>query len=252
MNVLETKGLSKSFGALTVIQDVNIRFATNLRYALIGPNGAGKTTFFNLLSGEMAPSSGRVLLGERDVTGLSCDARARAGVARSFQRNNLFPDLTVGGSLAIACAVRMGITHVFWRRLAGLRRVRERAEEIAAMVGLADAAHVMVRHLSYGSQRQLEVGLALATEPTLLLLDEPTAGMGPEETASMQSLIEGLPRRLTAVIIEHDMDVVAAFADRVVVLDYGRVLAEGTLAEIRDSPVVRDRYLGNADDEDSE
>jgi branched-chain amino acid transport system ATP-binding protein len=241
---LETRGLYKSFGSLTVTQEVNLCFQAGMRYAVIGPNGAGKTTLFNLLTGEFKPTAGQILLGSHDVTSLGPDARARKGLARSFQRNNLFPDLTVLENLAIACAIRTDLTRVFWRRFESFRGVQARAEELATTVGLQEVVSLPVRHLSYGNQRQLEVGLALACDPVVLLLDEPTSGMGPEETAIMQSMIVALSRTLTIIVVEHDMDIVFSFADRIVVLDYGRVLAEGTVAEIRNSEIVRSRYLG--------
>jgi branched-chain amino acid transport system ATP-binding protein len=241
---LETRALNKTFGSLAVTQDVSLAFEAGLRYAIIGPNGAGKTTYFNLLAGNLRPDSGAILVEERDVTALDVAGRARIGVARSFQRNSLFPDFTVGDNLLLACALRAGKTGIFWRSMKHLTAPRAEAEEIAAEVGLADTLDIPVRHLSYGSQRQLEVALALACRPRVLLLDEPTSGMSPEETARMRGLIGGLPRTLTVIVIEHDMDVVLDLADRVIVLDYGRVLAQGTPAEIRASEIVRERYLG--------
>jgi branched-chain amino acid transport system ATP-binding protein len=246
MSLLETRDLSKFFGALAVTQDVNLRFEPGMRYAVIGPNGAGKTTLFNLLSGELKPSAGKIMLDGADLTARDPAGRARAGIARSFQRNNLFPDLTVHDNLAIACAVKAGVMPIFWRSFRGFRSLHECAGHFANQVGLADDRAALAHTLSYGSQRQLEVGLALACEPKVLLLDEPTSGMSPEETLRMQRLIGALPRSLTMIVIEHDMDIVLGFADRIIVLDYGRVLAQGTPAEIRASSVVRERYLGEA------
>jgi branched-chain amino acid transport system ATP-binding protein len=241
---LETRSLNKSFGSLAVTQEVSLAFEAGQRYAIIGPNGAGKTTYFNLLAGNLRPDSGAILLEERDVTALDVASRARIGVARSFQRNSLFPDFTVRDNLLLACALRAGKTGIFWRSMKHLTAPRVEADEMATRVGLADALDVPVRHLSYGSQRQLEVALALACRPRVLLLDEPTSGMSPEETMRMHTLIAGLPRTLTVIVIEHDMDIVLDLADRVIVLDYGRVLAQGTPAEIRASDIVRERYLG--------
>jgi len=243
---LETRSLNKSFGSLTVTQDVSLAFESGRRYAIIGPNGAGKTTYFNLLAGNLRPDSGTILLGGRDITGLDVTRRARIGIARSFQRNNVFADFTVRDNLALACALRTGSTPIFWRPMSRLAGARKEADELAAQVGLADTGNVAARNISYGSQRQLEVALALACRPKVLLLDEPTSGMGPEETARMHALISALPRTLTVIVIEHDMDIVLNLADRIIVLDYGRVLAQGTPAEIRASQVVRDRYLGEA------
>jgi branched-chain amino acid transport system ATP-binding protein len=241
---LETRALNKSFGSLAVTQEVSLAFDAGLRYAIIGPNGAGKTTYFNLLAGNLRPDSGAILLEEHDVTALDVTSRARIGIARSFQRNSLFADFTVRDNLLLACALRAGRTGIFWRSMRHLTAPRAEAEEIAAEVGLADTLDVPVRHLSYGSQRQLEVALALACRPRVLLLDEPTSGMSPEESARMHALIAELPRTLTVIVIEHDMDIVLDLADRVIVLDYGRVLAQGTPAEIRASDIVRERYLG--------
>ena len=244
MIALETKSLEKRFGAIHVTQGVSLAFERGSRTAIIGPNGAGKTTFFNLLAGNLRPDSGAILFEGRDITGLDATSRARVGISRSFQRNNLFPELTVRDNLALACALRAGRTRVFWRPMAGLRDTAEEAAAVAAQVGLSDSLDTPVRAMSYGSQRQLEVALALALRPRVLLLDEPTSGMSPEETALMHALVNNLPRDLTIVIIEHDMDIVLDFADHIVVLDYGRVLEQGTPAAIRASSVVRERYLG--------
>ena len=244
MIALETRSLYKSFGSLAVTQDVSLAFEASLRYAIIGPNGAGKTTYFNLLAGNLRPDSGAVLFEHRDVTRLDVTARARIGIARSFQRNSLFPELTVRDNLALACALRAGLAPVFWRPMSRLAGTHAEADAIAEQVGLADMRELPVRQISYGSQRQLEVALALACEPRVLLLDEPTSGMSPEETARMHALIKQLPRTLTVIVIEHDMDIVLDFADRIIVLDYGRVLEQGTPADIRNSQVVRERYLG--------
>jgi branched-chain amino acid transport system ATP-binding protein len=246
MIALETRALHKSFGSLAATQDVSLAFEAGSRYAIIGPNGAGKTTYFNLLAGNLRPDSGTILFAGRDVTKLDVTSRAKIGIARSFQRNNLFSDFTVRENLMLACALRVGSTRVFWRPMRQTTSARGEADEIAEQVGLSDALGIMVRHLSYGSQRQLEVALALACRPQVLLLDEPTSGMSPEETARMHSLVTALPRSLTVIVIEHDMDIVLDFADRIIVLDYGRVLEQGTPSEIRASAIVRQRYLGDS------
>jgi branched-chain amino acid transport system ATP-binding protein len=241
---LETRSLNKSFGSLAVTQEVSLAFRTGSRYAIIGPNGAGKTTYFNLLAGNLRPDSGAILFQGRDVTALDDTSRARIGIARSFQRNSLFSDFTVRDNLLLACVLRDGKAPIFWRSMRSLTAPLIEADEIATQVGLADTLDVPVRHMSYGGQRQLEVALALACKPRVLLLDEPTSGMSPEETARMLQLIRGLPRTLTVIVIEHDMDVVLNLADWVIVLDYGRVLEQGTPADIHASKVVRERYLG--------
>jgi branched-chain amino acid transport system ATP-binding protein len=244
--MLEVAGLRKSFGSLLVTDDVSLAIAAGAREAVIGPNGAGKTTLFNLLSGELRPDAGTIRLAGHEITRLSPDRRVVAGLARSFQRNNLFMGMTVAESLATAVALRSGQARVFWRSFARAPGVHERAAALAESVGLSDRLGTLARHLSYGSQRQLEIALALAAEPRLLLLDEPTAGMSPEETRAMQRLIAGLPRDLTLLLIEHDMDVVFEMAERITVLDYGQVLVQGPPAEIRRSPIVRQIYLGEA------
>ena len=245
--MLRADALRKSFGSLRVADGVSLRLPAGRRHGLIGPNGAGKTTLFNLITGEVKADAGNVYVGGRDLSGAPPDRRARAGLARSFQRNNLFPSFTVFENLALACALRQRIGHVFWRRSSGFAALRAEAEEHAARLGLADRLGEQVDGLGYGTQRQLEIGLALLQEPLVLLLDEPTAGMSPRETAAMVDLLSALPAELALLVIEHDMDVVFRLADRITVLDYGRVLIEGTPAEVRRSAAVRRRYLGAAE-----
>jgi branched-chain amino acid transport system ATP-binding protein len=242
--MLEARGLRKSFGALEATRDVSLTLPEGARHAVVGPNGSGKTTLFNLLTGELRPDEGQVFLAGRDITALPPNARARAGLTRSFQKNNLFLDLTVRENLALALAIGERAGTVFWRRFERMPNLLARAEALAERVRLADVLGVPVRTLPYGTQRQLEVGLALAIEPKVLLLDEPTAGMSAEETRAMTSLIAGLSREITVLVIEHDMEVVFEIAERVTVLDYGRILAEGTPQEVRATEAVRRRYLG--------
>jgi len=244
--VFRAEGLCKSFGALEVARGISLQLPRGARHAIVGPNGSGKTTLFNLLSGELRPDAGQVYIEGRDVTSLSPDARARAGLTRSFQKNNLFPDLTVLESLAVAVGIGVGAGTIFWRPFVRSTEIYRRAAAIAERIRLTPFLDAVVGTLPYGTQRQLEIGLALAIGPKILLLDEPTAGMSAEETAEMAKLIEDLPRDLTLLVIEHDMKVVFDFAQRITVLDYGSVLAEGTPAEIRASPEVRRRYLGEA------
>ncbi|HXZ01891.1 MAG TPA: ABC transporter ATP-binding protein [Stellaceae bacterium] len=242
--MLEARGLGKAFGALEVTRNVSLSLPAGARHAVVGPNGSGKTTLFNLLAGELRPDYGSVLLAGRDVTRLPPDMRARLGLARSFQRNNLFPDLSVRENLALALAIAQRRGAVFWRRFARLPGLAGDVEALARRLRLEDALGRRARSLAYGTQRQLELALALAGAPKVLLLDEPTAGMSAEETAAMTALIADLPRDIALLIVEHDMEVVFEIAQRVTVLDYGRVLIEGTPAEVRGSEAVRRRYLG--------
>ena len=245
--MLRADGLSKSFGSLTVTRNVSLEIERGERRALIGPNGAGKTTLFNLLTGELSPDRGDVFFGSRNITKASPDFRARAGIARSFQKNNLFDGMSVFENLLTAVVLASGKGHVFWRLLTSQTDLRDRAIEIANAVGVEDHLAAPVGSLSYGLQRQLEVGLALSIDPVILMLDEPTSGMTPEETAAMKALIGSLPRSLSILIVEHDMDIVFDITDSVTVLDYGTVLFEGTPGEVRASDVVKHRYLGEAE-----
>lgn len=242
--VLEADRLRKSFGAVEATRDLSFRLPAGGRYAIVGPNGSGKTTLFDLLSGFVLPDAGQVLLDGQDVTRAGVDARVRAGLARSFQKNNLFPELTVRDNLATAAAIAARRGSVFWRRFDGLPGLEERVRGLAARLRLDAVLDRRADALPYGTQRQLELGLALAVEPKVLLLDEPTAGMSADETRAMTALIAGLPRDVAIIIIEHDMDVVFEIADRIIVLDYGSVLVEGPPDEIRGSDLVRRRYLG--------
>jgi branched-chain amino acid transport system ATP-binding protein len=242
--LLAADTLSRSFGALSALSRVSFVVMPRERRAIIGPNGAGKTTLFNVITGELAPTGGRILLEGRPIEGLSPHAVARRGISRSFQRNNLFAKLPVLENLRLAAAAGRPGT---WDLLGGVERRRaplDRAREVADVVGLASRLAAPAGRLSYGEQRQLEVGVALATSPRLLLLDEPTAGMSPEETQRMTRMLEALPREVTLLIIEHDMDVVGSLADQVTVLHYGEVLTEGTFDQVKADPRVYEVYLG--------
>ena len=241
--MLVVEKLNKAFGALQVTCDISLDVEPGARHALIGPNGAGKTTLFNLLTGEIRADSGSITLAGKDLTRARPDIRARLGMARSYQQNNLFADLTVTQNLVTALVVARGYGLRLWQRLSDRNELALGAVEIAELIGLADVLDEPAHRLAYGMKRQLEVGLALAVEPKLLLLDEPTAGMSPDETKLMLTLIGSLPPTLTVLIIEHDMDVVFQFAERITVLDEGAVLFEGSPDEVHCSDVVRARYL---------
>ncbi len=245
--MLEAISLRKSFGAITVTDDVSLKLATGERRAVIGPNGAGKTSFFNLLTGELPADSGQVVIDGTDVTALSPDRRARLGLARSFQKNNLFRGLTVRESLTLAVSTARRATWIFWRNAGRDGAIRDAVDQVAQQTGLQDRLDQDADALPYGARRQLEVATALAAEPKILLMDAPTSGVSPEETGLLRDLILNLPRTLSVIVVEHDTDLVYDVADRVTVLDYGRVVFEGTPAEARDSALVREIYLGHWD-----
>jgi branched-chain amino acid transport system ATP-binding protein len=244
--LLATAGLVRHFGALSALNGVSLTVAPRERRAIIGPNGAGKTTLFNVITGQLAPSAGRIIFDGEPVAGLPPHALARRGMGRSFQRTNLFPKLTVLENLRLAAAADGRGSYDLLGSLERLRGPLERARGAADAVGLAGRLGELAGRLSYGEQRQLEVGVVLATGPKLMLLDEPTAGMSPEETVRMTRMLEGLPREVTLLIIEHDMDVVGSLAERVTVLHYGEVLTEGTFDEVKRDPRVYEVYLGSA------
>jgi branched-chain amino acid transport system ATP-binding protein len=240
--LLESRGLSKTFGGLTAVNRVDFQVRAGELRSVIGPNGAGKTTFFNLLTGVLPPSAGRILFKGRDITGLPAHAVSRLGIARSYQVTNIFGDLTVFENVRIAAQSR--VTHYrFWGNADSLAAVNARAEEILRHLGLAPKRHARASELSHGEQRYLEIGIALATDPDFLLLDEPTAGMSPDETQRTAAFVRRLAGHVTIVVVEHDMEVVMGISDRITVLNYGEVLAEGTPAEIRENPDVRRVYL---------
>jgi ABC-type branched-subunit amino acid transport system ATPase component len=243
--MLELRGLRKAFGAVQVTRGVSMRLEKGERRVVLGPNGAGKTTLFNMVAGALSPDSGEVLLDGMPVTRLGVARRARLGMARSFQRNNLLEPLTVRENLALAAMVARGWTGSLLRPRTGDAEVIETVAEVAALVGLRDLLDLPVRAASYGDRRRLEVGLALATRPKILLLDEPTSGVGPDMTERFPRLLRLLPPALTVLIIEHDLDLGFEIADRITVLDHGEVVFEGTPDETRASPVVREIYLGD-------
>jgi branched-chain amino acid transport system ATP-binding protein len=241
---LGLENLQRSFGALMAVDGVTLAVAPRERRAIIGPNGAGKTTLFDLITGRLKPTGGRIVFDGAPVGGLPPHAVARRGISRSFQRTNVFPRLPVRENLRLAAAARGRGTYDVLGSIDRRWVPIERARSTAEAVGLTDRLDTAAGTLSYGEQRQLEIGIALATDPQLLLLDEPTAGMSPEETRRMTELIAGLPRDVTLLIIEHDMDVVFSLADRITVLHHGEVLAEGTADEVRSDPRVYEVYLG--------
>ena len=241
---LETRGLCKNFGALTVADDVDFRLEAGARHALIGPNGAGKTTFVNMLTGALVPSSGRILLGDEDITGLGQAARVKRGLGRTFQINALFRHLTVLDNVALGVAERLGISHRALRPAHAHREVRDESMELLAVLGLAGDAAQRVLDLPYGKQRLVEIAIALGLKPTVLLLDEPAAGVPSVESERILQVLDKLPQDIAILIIEHDMDLVFRFARRITVLVQGAVLVEGAPAEIAADRRVHEVYLG--------
>jgi branched-chain amino acid transport system ATP-binding protein len=242
--MLCTRGLVKEFNGFRAVDGVDLEVAAGSVHALVGPNGAGKTTLFNLLTGFLAPSGGTIELDGEDITGLRPERIAQRGVARSFQITSLFEELTLVEHVELALQGRDGNGYRFWRSDRQLRRYRAETDDLLEQVGLTDQAHEPAGSLAYGRKRALELALALALSPRLLLLDEPTAGMGVEDVARTVDLIRRVRADRTVVLVEHNMKVVGDLTDRVTVLQFGTVLAEGPYAEVRNDPRVITAYLG--------
>jgi branched-chain amino acid transport system ATP-binding protein len=242
--VLETRKLCKSFGALTVAQNIDFRLAAGDRHALIGPNGAGKTTFVNMLMGVLAPTSGAILLGGEDVTRAPQSRRVHGGLGRTFQINTLFRNLPALDNVALAVAERSGLALRVWRPASSYQVIKDEAMALLATLGLADDAAARVADLPYGKQRLVEIAIALGLKPKVLLLDEPAAGVPSEESSRILKNLENLPAEIAILIIEHDMDIVFRFAKRITVLVQGEVLVEGAPEEIARDKRVHDVYLG--------
>ncbi len=245
--LLEASGLVKRFGGIVATDALDLAVAAGEIHAVIGPNGAGKTTLIAQLAGELVPSAGTIRFAGADVTRLAAPARARRGLARSFQITSVFRGFTAFENVLLAVQAHEGHSFRFWRRARDDAALALPARAALAEVGLAGRADVPAAALAHGERRQLEIAMAIATRPRLLLLDEPMAGMGREESERMTRLLAGLKGRETILLVEHDMDVVFALADRVTVLVYGRAIATGTPAEIRANPEVRAAYLGEDD-----
>ncbi|HEX2887055.1 ABC transporter ATP-binding protein [Vineibacter terrae] len=242
--MLQVQDLHKRFGGFAAISGVSFDLEKGVVMAIIGPNGAGKSTLFNLITGHLEPSAGRVLLGGRDITGAAPHAICRLGVGRSFQRTNIFPHLSVFECVQAALLAHRGQGRNFWLRSDGLYRAETMA--LLASLGLQDKADSLAGELSHGNQKQIELGIALASDPDILLLDEPTAGMSAVETHETIALIARIARErgLTLLFTEHDMEVVFSIAQRIGVLHQGRLIAEGDPQAVRADPEVRRVYLG--------
>jgi branched-chain amino acid transport system ATP-binding protein len=245
--ILQIDGLVKRFGGLTATDHAHLEVHQGTIHALIGPNGAGKTTLIHQISGALRPDEGVIRFGGHDITAMSMHQRARIGLVRSYQITSIFDRLSVMDNIALAVQARSGSSLQFWRAARADRDRYAQAAVLAGQVGLGGRLHAIAGSLSHGEQRQLELGLALATQPKLLLLDEPMAGMGPDEAENMLGLLQGLRGELTILLVEHDMDAVFRLADTISTLVFGRVIASGTAQQIKDNPEVRRAYLGDDD-----
>jgi branched-chain amino acid transport system ATP-binding protein len=242
--LLEIEALTKRFGGVTASDDISLAVPSGELHAIIGPNGAGKTTLIGQLTGEITPDSGRIRFERRDITMLPVYRRSQLGLARSFQITSLFADFTALDNVALAVQAHAGHSFRFWRDARHEPALRQPALAALDRLDLAARADTLVADLSHGECRQLEIAMALVTEPRLLLLDEPMAGMGPEESSRLVDTLRQLKGSVTILLIEHDMDAVFALADRISVLVYGRIIASGDAAAIKSDPVVRQAYLG--------
>jgi branched-chain amino acid transport system ATP-binding protein len=245
---LETRALAKQFGGLKVTRDLSLRIAQGARHAVIGPNGAGKTTVINLLTGVLKPNGGRILLEGNDITDLSVHDRVRRGLSRTFQINQLYADLTPLETIGLVVSERLGRGSDWWRRMGTRDDVNAEIAENLSRFHLLDVMNEPTATLPYGKQRLLEIAVAIATKPRVLLLDEPAAGVPEGERHDILAAVADLPRDVTVLLIEHDMDLVFSFADRISVLVNGALLVEGSPEEVARDPQVKAVYLGEAAD----
>ena len=247
MAILKTENLTKAFGALTAVNGVSLAVEAGTLHSIIGPNGAGKTTLFNLLTGTFPPSAGRILYDGRDITGTPANRVAHLGLARSYQRTTVFPAFSLFDNVwTAAFATGKSWSGLMWRRTDRYPEVTERARQALSDVGLAEKRNQLAREISHGEQRQLELAIALAAAPRVLLLDEPAAGLSPDETRKMVQLVRTLKGRYTIVLIEHKIDIIMSVSDRISVMHFGSLIAEGSPGEIQRDPAVRRAYLGGA------
>jgi branched-chain amino acid transport system ATP-binding protein len=245
MAILQTESLSKSFGALAAVKDVSLAIEAGTLHSIIGPNGAGKTTLFNLLTGTFPPTSGKIFFDQKEITGTPANRVAHLGLARSFQRTNVFPAFSLLENVWVAAfATGRSWNGLLYKKVRAYPEAAERARAALADVGLDKKSHQLAREISHGEQRQLELAIALAAAPRVLLLDEPAAGLSPEETRNMVALVRGLKGRYTIVLIEHKMDIIMSVSDRISVMHFGSLIAEGSPEEIQRNPEVRRAYLG--------
>lgn len=246
--ILSCDNLVRRFGAFTAVGGVTFGVRPGTIHAVIGPNGAGKSTFFNLLTRFLPCSEGTIRFKGQDITGLTAEEVANLGLVRTFQISAIFPSLTLLDNIRIALHQRLGGTMAFWRSGATMNRLNRRALELLAMVGLADRAQETAGQLSYGRKRALELATALALDPEMLLMDEPMAGMGTEEIDRIAELIQSVSKDRTILMVEHNLSVVSALADEITVLAQGRMLAQGSYAEVSSNPAVIEAYIGSSHD----
>ena len=245
MEILQTKDLTKAFGALTAVNAVSLKVEAGSLHSIIGPNGAGKTTLFNLLTGTFPPTSGKISFDGKEITGTPANRIAHLGLARSYQRTTVFPAFSLFDNVWVAAfATGKSWNGLMWKSTNEFPDAAERANQSLRDVGLDGKANQLAREISHGEQRQLELAIALAAAPRVLLLDEPAAGLSPEETRRMVALVRGLKGRYTIVLIEHKMDIIMGVSDCIAVMHFGSVIAEGTPAEIQRNDEVRRAYLG--------
>lgn len=244
--ILETQNLRKEFGGLVAVSDVNIQVKASALHSIIGPNGAGKTTLFNLLSGNLKPTSGRVFFQGKDITDLPAHQTVHLGIGRSFQITNIFPNLTVFENIRLAAQAVGNDNFKFWQHYRHFQRYEDRAEQVIMQIGLQDQAHLLAQTLPHGDKRKLELGIILACDPKLLLLDEPTAGMAREEIPLLMNAINQIREQgdRTIMLVEHKMDLVMNVSDWITVMHQGQILAEGTPSEIAANEIVQAAYLG--------
>jgi branched-chain amino acid transport system ATP-binding protein len=244
--ILETQNIRKQFGGLVAVDNVSIKVRKNSLHAIIGPNGAGKTTFFNLLSGNLEPTSGKVIYKGQDITHQPVHRTIHFGIGRSFQITNIFPNLTVFENIRLASQALGSDNFKFWQASSRFKKYEERTWNVIERVGLKERAQTLARTLPHGDQRKLELGMILAPDPEVLLLDEPTAGMASEQVPELIALIQGIQKEgnKTVMLVEHNMNVVMSVSDAITVMHQGMVLAEGTPAEIAANKEVQTAYLG--------
>lgn len=252
MSLLETRGLTRTFGRLAAVREMSLQVEQGERHAVIGPNGAGKTSLFHLITGRLRPSAGSVHFRDANITGLAPHRIARLGLARSFQITNIFAHLPVHENVRLAIQARHRRRGMWWAGRAVVAETSESASALLARLNLFSLAEAPAGTLSYGDQRRLEIGLALATDPVLVLLDEPTAGMSRAESHEIVELLSQIPREVTLLLIEHDIDVVFRLSDRVTVMHRGEILAQGTPREVEQSALVQEAYFGGATEPDAQ